>query len=380
MEKATEGAGFLRQFFGRANPSMDARPGFECRRSRPAGGKRRGRLLKLLLPALLFFTLSSASWAQGSKSDAPRPLPQREKLILAFTGKTKQYAAVILAKSLGEFDKENLDVEFSVHKPTDSFLLLTTGQVDVVATMTSAGYFNAVAAGADMKVVAPVGFLAGQNGVWVSRAWLNGRTYTPSMLKGQVIANVSGPGTVTDFAIQTELAKAGLTMSDFKWKQMAVADILLALENGAVNFGLLLDPFPLKADTSKVMFAFPYVHDVTGGYFFGTNLLTKKRAVGEAFVRALTRTVRLYLQDYGNNRRVVTELAKELQITEDQVRASATSIVFPADMLIRKDFAEIIQKIYFAQPGLMNYAKLLPDEKVVDRAFLKELGLPAASR
>jgi len=336
--------------------------------------------LRLILSAVLLLSVSSASWAQSGKTDAPRPLAQREKVIVAFSGKIKQYGAVILAKSLGEFDKENLDVEFAIHKPMDSFLLLTTGQVDVVGTMTSAGYFNAVAAGAEMKVVAPVGFLAGQNGVWVSRAWLKGRPYTPAMLKGQVIANVSGPGTVTDFAIQTELLKAGLTMSDFKWKQMAVADILLALENGAVNFGLLLDPFPLKADTSKVMFAFPYVRDVTGGYFFGPNLLTKKRAVGEAFVRALTRTVRNYLQDYGNNPRVVAELAKELQISEDQVRASATSVVFPADMLIRKDLAEIMQKIYLAQPGLLNYTTLLPDERVIDRAFLRELGLPAASR
>jgi len=332
------------------------------------------RLLPPLLTALLLLAAGPVL-AQSARADAPHPLPQREKVIIGMPGNLKQNATVLIAKAMGEFEKENLDVEYSIQRPTDSMVLLGTGRIDAVVSQASAAFFNGAASGIVMKQVAPIGFLGPKNGFWVSRAWLKDRPWNPALLKGQAVVSTGGNGTVALHALRMELEKAGLTVNDITWKQMSPGDMVVALENGGINVALLLDPAWLKVDQSKAVLAFPYPAEVTGGYFFGPNLLVKKRAVGEAFMRAMVRTQRTYLQgDYGKNPRVVAAMAKELQLTEDQVRASVNSIIFPPDLPMPKDFADMIQNTFLSVPGLLNYTKPLPDEQVMDRSFLRAAG------
>lgn len=322
--------------------------------------------------------LATGMFAAGVLAQTPQPLPTREKVLVGVPAKLKQNAALHLAKELGEFEKENLEVEYSFNKPSDSFVLLGTGRIDVVASQPSAAFFNAVAAGTEIKYVAPIASLAPKNGFWVSKAFLNGRPYHPSMLKGQAIAAVQGLGTVTAYVVQKELAKAGLTLNDISWRAMKPADALVALENGAVNFALLLDPVWGKADPAKVDYAFDYSNDVNGGYFFGPNLLVNKRAVGEAFVRALARTQRQYLQgNYADNPRVLAALAKEMGESEEAIRAAVPGLSFPADMAVREDMAELIQQTYLSTPGILTYTAPLPDGKIIDRSFLHAAGVQA---
>ena len=329
-------------------------------------------LAALLLPA------SGLASAQSMKSDDPRPLAHREKVIVGMPAKFKQNATLLLAKVFGEFEKENLDVEYSIQKPSDSMALLSTGRIDAVVSQASAAFFNAAASGVVIKQVAPIGFYGPKNGFWATRALLKDRPWNPALLKGQTIATPAGNGSVSSHAARMELAKAGLTLNDVSWRQMSAGDIVMALENGSVNVALLLDPTWLKVDQTKVALAFPWPGDITGGYFYGPNLLTKNRAVGEAFMRAMVRTQRTYLQgDYGNNPRVVTALAKELELTEEQVRASSASIRFPPDFPMRTDFAEMVQNTYLSTPGILTYTKPLPDEQVMDRSFLRAAGAAA---
>lgn len=331
----------------------------------------------ILLP-LLFLAAYAGVPAQAQESDAPRPLPQREKIVLGVAGRLTANAPLHLARELGEFEKENLTVELAFHKPSDNFVLLSTGRIDVALGSPSAAFFNAVAAGSEIKLVAPNGYLAPKNGFWVSKAWLKDRPWSPALMKGQVIASPAGVGTTTAYAAQIELAKAGLTLKDISWRGMAVSDLLVALEGGAVNIAMIFDPTWRNADPSKVQFVAAHPGDVTGGYFFGASLLGPKRAVGEAFVRALTRTVRLYLQnDFGANSRVVAALAKELQMPEQQVRTMSDSVRFPIDMPLRKDLAEILQNCYLSTPGILTYAQALPDDRLIDRGFTKAVGVRA---
>ena len=67
-------------------------------------------------------------------------------------------------------------------------------------------------------------------------------------------------------------------------------------------------------------------------------------------------------------------MAKELELTEDQIRASADSIRFPADLPMPKNFSDMVQKTFLSVPGLLTYSKPLPDEQVMDRSFLQAVG------
>src|ERR1700756_222913 len=71
------------------------------------------------------------------RAQEPKPLPARETIKVAVPGQLKQNAAVILAKELGEFEKENISIEYSIQRPSDGLVLLSTGRVDVLASQGS---------------------------------------------------------------------------------------------------------------------------------------------------------------------------------------------------------------------------------------------------
>lgn len=329
-------------------------------------------MMKRFLLAIAGLCLTAAAHAQ-----APQPLPQRTPIKFGIGGRVEINAAVLLAKEFGEFERENLDVEISVQKPSDGLVLLSTGRTDVLASQPGAAFFNAVAGGVDAKMVAPVGFSSADSrqGFWVSRAWLAGKPYAPALLKGQTIGSAVGVGTTISYWAEVELEKAALDLRAVSWRAMGIGDILVALENGAINVGFLFDGIWQKADTSKVVFAFGGVPDISGGYFYGPSLLRQNRPAGEAVMRALTRTVRTYLQGkYHADPKVNAALAKLLGVSEEALRASG-ELNFPPDMPIARRTAVVLQKTYALNPDVLTYADPLPDEKVIDRGFLTAIGI-----
>jgi len=326
--------------------------------------------------AALGMLFAVQAWAQAP-SDSPRPLAQRQTVKIGISSRVEVFAAMLLAKEFGEFERENLDVEFVFQRPSDGLVLLSTGRIDVLASQPSAGFFNAVAGGVDAKMVAPIGFSAPDNkqGFWVSRAWLAGRPYEPSLLKGQPIGSSVGVGTTVSYWAEVELEKAGLDVRAVTWRTMGVTDILAALENGAVNVGFLFDGIWQKADMNKVVFAFGGVPDVGGAYFYGPRLLHERRDVGEAVMRAATRTVRQYLQGkYHSDPKVSGPLAHLLGIPEEALRDSG-ELSFPPNMPLALRTAAVLQKTYALNPDVLTYRDPLPDEKVIDRGFVAAEGI-----
>jgi NitT/TauT family transport system substrate-binding protein len=308
-----------------------------------------------------------------SHSQNAAPLTEHVTIKVGVPAQLLQNAAVILADDLGELKKENISIEYVIQRPSDGLVLLSTGRIDVLVSQPSAAFFNAVAAGSELKMVYPAGFWApeGKTGFWVNKAFLNGRKYSPDLLKGQAIAVTAGPGSLITEYVQTELTKAGLDLNAVSWKTMNISDILIALENGAVNFGVLIDPIPEKADPSKVEFAFAAGspdQGISGAYFFGHKLLTEQRKTGEAFVRALVRTVHTDLSgDYRSNPKVVATLAKRLGLSEEQVR-TGSRLIFD-EVKLRDDTATRVQKTYSLTPGLLSYNVPLTSDQVMDRTF-----------
>ena len=329
----------------------------------------------LLLAALA--VLACAARALAQPSDAPHPLPQPTTVKIAVGGFTEINAAALLARDLGEFAKENITAEITMLKPSDGLVLLATGRVDVLASQPGAAFFNAVAGGVDARMVAPAGFSSpdSKTGFWVSRAWLAGRPYTPALLKGQAIGSAVGVGTTVSYWLEVELEKVGLDQRAVTWRTMGVGDIPAALENGAINVGFLFDGVWQKADAQKVQFAFGGTPDISGAYFFGPNLLRKDRATGEAVMRAMTRTVRTYLQGhFHDDPKVAPVLAKALGISVEDLRRGG-EMLFPLDMPMARYTAAVLQKTYGMTPGVLTYATPMTDEQTLDRGFLAAAGV-----
>jgi NitT/TauT family transport system substrate-binding protein len=334
--------------------------------------------------ALVAALLAAPATAQSiANTPAPKPLARQETVKISFSAKLEAFAPLFLGMAMGEYAKENLKIEATqVGKASDSLVLLSTGQTDAWIGSPLAGLFNAIAGGSEMKIVAPGMFqqLGNQQGVWVRKDFLKGKPFDPAMLKGETFATMVGLGSSVSLPIAQQLEKAGLTLNDVKFKQMGASDIVTALESGAVNAGFVSDPLWLKIDRSKVEFAFgqPPTYS-TGGVFFGPNLLNKRRDVGEAFVRAMVRTIRTYLHgDYHKDAKVMETLSKELQIPLETLQ-QGVALGFPADQPLADSTVESLQKVYLSTPGVLTYDKPLPTDKVLEKGFIQAALRPSGS-
>jgi NitT/TauT family transport system substrate-binding protein len=312
--------------------------------------------------------------AAAQSGPAPKPLPKRETVKMLVSSAVEAYAPMYIAKELGEFAKENIEVEYVNVPQNDAMLVLTRGQGDAWNNAPTAAVFNAIAQGAEIRMVAPGQFIppGTRQGVWVAKSFLAGKPYTPAMLKGATIASAVGAGSSTSYYIALELEKAGMTMKDVNFRPLPAADIVIALENGAVNFGIVNSPHNQKIDPNKAEFAFGLQSNVSiGGLFFGPRLLKERRDIGEAFMRAWVRGVRTYLQgDYHENAKVVGALSKAMNIPPETIK-QGRSLVFPPDQPMVPGMMDKLQAAYAAAPGILSYQQSMPEDRIVDRRFLE---------
>lgn len=329
---------------------------------------------RTLLAATATLLLGAAvAHAQGLALPAYKPLPQKEKVKITWGAKIAVWAPVYLGKVTGDFEKENLEVEYIPARSSDGLVLLSTGKVDMMVGGLSASIFNSVAEGANIKIIAPSSLNPPESrqGVYVTKAFLAGRPYTPTMLKGQTIPTQVGLGSPITAYLARELAKVGGTLRDIQLRQMSGPDIVVALENGATNFAFLTDPFWLNLDKNKAQWLFMNEGDYsTGVYLVGPPLLGEKRAVAEAFVRVLARMHRKYLQGkYMSNPVVTAAMVKEMEVPLENLTRIPEHHFQPNLDLPPKMTSEM-QEIFASTPNTLSYTKPLPYEKVIDNSFV----------
>ena len=325
----------------------------------------------------------------GPGTPAPRPLATRATLTVS-RGLVRALAlsSVLLAQEKGEFAKENLEVRFVSENAINSLLLLQQGRIDGAFLGLNAGVFNAVAAGADVRFVLPFG-TAGQgdqSGFWARRSVLapDGR-FDPCVFARGVRPDgttVVSLNDTTGLASPVTIALARLieqcpgqtlkSVQDHVTISTVVgANLLVALQQGAVDLALLLSPLP---DTPGIgdyaALAFSIGANDPGTDFAGWALgpvRDKQPEAADAFVRAVIRTVRTYLQgSYLANPDVLGSLTRALEVPAD-VLSKSRPLVFRPDQRFRggPGLAQL-QGHWLDVGGLLSYDKPLDGSRVVD--------------
>jgi NitT/TauT family transport system substrate-binding protein len=242
------------------------------------------------MTAALLFTAATTSYAE--------PVPVRVGITNASSD-----AGFYIADKKGYFREEGLSVTFT---PFDSAAKMVAplgaGQLDVGGGSASAGLYNAVARGINIKIVAdkgstPPGY--GFQPLLVRKDLVDsGRYKSLKDLKGLKVAG-SAPGSASTSTLNEALKKAGLKYTDVERVFMAFPQHVLALQNKAVDAAMTTEPSATKAVQSgaavRVMGddeIYPY-HQLAvvlySGDFVKTNPDGAKR-----FMRAYLRAVRDY--------------------------------------------------------------------------------------
>lgn len=318
-------------------------------------------------------TASTTASSSGlANTPAPKPLPSMTKITIIEQTKNEAWISPALAQRMGEFKKENLDVSIKYDAiPSDIVLALNHGQADVAFVGTNALLFNALAGNPSIKMVMDGGEpVPGSSGIFVKTSKLPGNaTFNGCSLKGMKVG--VGPALAGSFpsaAIGLYLQKncPSVTLSDITLSPLFGTNALVAMKTGALDAGDLFAPNSAQAaGVAKIVTDLP---SGGGGAIMG-GLRTSKPDVAAAFVRALIRTQRTYLQgDYHKNPTVVSAISSILGIPTSVLTSAAdTSLVFAPNGGFPTGSLTAVQNVYLSlKTKILTYKQPLSADAFYD--------------
>jgi len=128
---------------------------------------------------------------------------------------------------------------------------VATGQLNLGGAGMGAAGFNAVAAKLPIEFVAPLhmGYL--EDYFTVRRAVWGTQVKRIADLKGRPVA-LNTRGAAVEWMLDQMLRRDGITIKDVQVKIMPFPDMVPALETGAVDAGIITEPFPTLAEEKGV--------------------------------------------------------------------------------------------------------------------------------
>ena len=210
-------------------------------------------------------------------------------------------APICVALAKGYFADLGLDVQITqVDTAAKMIAPLGAGQLDVGAGAPTAGLFNAVARGIDLKMVASESISAPGYGVislLVRKDLIDrGRVKTFKDFKGLTFAEV-GQGTAAFVTMSEALRRGGLTYRDVHEVFLGFPDQIAAFTNGSIDAGTTIEPFATKAIALGVATRFSssdvlIPNGVNACVFYSGNFIRDQRDVAQRFMNAYVKGLR----------------------------------------------------------------------------------------
>ncbi|WP_438314351.1 ABC transporter substrate-binding protein [Sporosarcina sp. FA9] len=172
------------------------------------------------------------------------PLAERVTVTIAEDGAASG-AGFYIATEKGYFADYNIDVKFAQFNNSDEMLpALAAGEVDIAGGVSTASFFNAIAQGIDVKIIADKGhnnpgksyfsFVIGNHMVDEIKEYKD--------FKGKKIG-VSSRNSIDGYIYQEMLKHAGLTEEDVEFVLMSdFGSMLGAIDGGAIDAALNIEP------------------------------------------------------------------------------------------------------------------------------------------
>jgi NitT/TauT family transport system substrate-binding protein len=207
-----------------------------------------------------------------------------------------------IAQERGFFSEQKLKVEMI---PFDSgprmIAPLGVGQIDVGAGASSAGLYNAVARGIDVKIVADKGSTPRGYDYMplIVRKDLadSGKVKSFADLKGLKIA-AAGPGSATNSKLNVALRKGGLTYKDSHNVNMSYPQQVAALTSKAIDASITTEPLASQAINGGIAVCLSddtlYPGQQVAVLLYGSDLINKRHDVAERFMIAYVKASRVY--------------------------------------------------------------------------------------
>jgi NitT/TauT family transport system substrate-binding protein len=216
---------------------------------------------------------------------------------------TSSDVTLFCADKLGFFKDEGLDVRFVAFDSAAKMVApLGAGQLDVAAGAPSAGLYNAVLRGVDVRIVADKGSAPPGYGFLplLVRSDLakSGRVKTFADLKGLKYAEPA-QGTSTASTVNEALKKGGLRYTDVQHVYLGFPDHVPAFRNGSIDVAETVEPVATLAVNQGVAVKLAtddtwYPYQQIAVLLYGGQWIEKRRDLAERFMAAYIRGARYY--------------------------------------------------------------------------------------
>jgi len=288
-----------------------------------------------------------------------------------------------LAVERGFFVEQNLDVKLIAFDSGPKMIApLGAGQIDVGAGASSAGLYNAVARGINVKVVADKGSTPRAYDympLLVRKALVdNGSVKTVADLKGLKFGEV-GPGAATNAKLSHILGSARLTYKDVTHNYINYPQQVAAFTTGAIDAAITTEPSVMQAVNNGVAVKF-----VTDGYpdqqvavlLYGGDFIAKRPAVAERFMVAYLKAARVYNDATAGGKfagkdadKVIQTIMKSTGLKDpDLFRKMVPNGIDPDGKVNVKSMADDLK--FFADNGYLERSAKVED--VVDASFAEK--------
>lgn len=241
-------------------------------------------------------------------------------------------AGIFLAQEKGFFKEEGLTVEIVYFKKSGApmTVLLSSGSLDVGGGNVSAGLWNAIHAGMDIRLVADKGHVekvADYIGLLVRKDLVDDGSYRSfADLKGMRMG-VTAFGVSQQIASERFLRTGGGVLEDVLFFAMPYSQMNVALENKDLEATVQLEPYLTKAVMDGIAVKVAGVDEVyprqqSAAIFYAPHFIKDHPVAAQKFMVAYLKGVRAYRNAFLHNQdkdHVIALLKKHVKITDDAI-------------------------------------------------------------
>ncbi|HWG04150.1 MAG TPA: ABC transporter substrate-binding protein [Beijerinckiaceae bacterium] len=248
-------------------------------------------IVRLFGLTIISFMAASTAWAAG-------PV----KLEVGISGAATDVGFFIADKK-GYFRDQGIAVNFTNFDTAAKMVApLGTGQLDIGGGGPSAGLYNAIARGVDIKIVAEKGATPPGHGfqpLMIRKDLIDsGRFKSLADLKGLKIA-ISAPGSGSSTTLNEAAKKGGISFKDVETTYLSFSQQVLALSNKAIDGSFTTEPNATEAEKRGVGVRFMgddviYPNHQVAVVLFSGSFIKSKPDVAQHFINAYVHALRDY--------------------------------------------------------------------------------------
>lgn len=238
-------------------------------------------------------------------------------------------APLWIADRLGYFRDEGIAVQFLTFQSGEAMIApLATGQLDVGAGSAAASLYNAVARGADVRIVADIGSDPPGYGFdqMLVRAelWKSGKVRSPRDLRGLTVAT-NALGSPSSIQLQRYLEKGNVRLGDIKHLYLPYTQHAIAFKNGSIDAASTIEPFATDAIKNGYAVRLAgddefYPNQEISVIMYGGAFTHAHRDLGVKFMRAYIRGARYYNGALANGKLAGPNADAVVRILNDETK------------------------------------------------------------